>query len=55
VLKGNSTDLKYFFAKMYVGTHSHPQYLIVDTGSSVAALPCKDICTSCGNHINGLY
>ena len=43
-LQGNSTYLKYFYAKMYVGTHEHPQYLIVDTGSSVAAMPCKEIC-----------
>ena len=40
---------------MYVGTQEHPQYLIVDTGSAVAAMPCKEICTQCGNHLNGLY
>ena len=54
-LKGNATDLHYFYAKVHVGTQAHPQYLIVDTGSSVVALPCMEVCESCGKHLNGLY
>ena len=39
-LYGNSTDLEYFYTQVYVGSHRQPQTLIVDTGSSIAAMPC---------------
>lgn len=44
-LYGNSTDFMYYYITMYFGTHRQPQTLIVDTGSSVAAIPCKEFCS----------
>jgi len=56
-LYGNSTDFMYYYITMYFGSHQQPQTLIVDTGSSVAAIPCKKYCQKgkCGRHINKLY
>ena len=56
-LYGNSTDFMYFYVTIYVGSHRQPQQLIIDTGSSVAAIPCQEFCTSksCGKHIDALY
>ena len=56
-LYGNSTDFMYYYITMHFGTHRQPQTLIVDTGSSVAAIPCKEFCQQgqCGKHINNLY
>lgn len=56
-LYGNSTDLEYFYVTVYVGSQRHPQALIVDTGSSLAAIPCAEYCSAatCGTHINGLF
>ena len=56
-LYGNSTDFMYYYITMFFGSHRQPQTLIVDTGSSVAAIPCKEFCSSgkCGKHINDLY
>ena len=56
-LYGNSTDFMYYYIIVYFGTHLQPQTLIVDTGSSVAAIPCKNFCkqNQCGKHINPLY
>ena len=56
-LYGNVTELQYFYATIYVGSQKHRQFVIVDTGSSEAALPCKELCnaTSCGTHANGHF
>lgn len=57
-LYGNSTDFMYFYITVYFGSHRQPQTLIVDTGSSVAAIPCQQLCQSggsCGKHINQHY
>ena len=56
-LYGNSTDLEYYYVIVYVGSKRHPQALIVDTGSSVAAIPCAEYRTakSCGTHLNPIY
>lgn len=57
-LYGNSTDFMYFYTTVYFGSHREPQTLIVDTGSSVAAIPCKELCNNggkCGKHINSHY
>lgn len=56
-LYGNSTGLEYFYVTAFIGSHQYPQALILDTGSSVAAVPCREYCSdqSCGTHINGLY
>lgn len=54
---GNSTDLEYFYLTVYLGTHRQPQALILDTGSALAAIPCKNYCSSgtCGSHLNEIY
>lgn len=62
-LYGNSTHFQYFYVPLAVGTQQHPQGLILDTGSSITALPCKPYCSSdpatgrssCGHHIHELY
>ena len=57
-LYGNSTDFMYFYTTVYFGSHRQAQTLIVDTGSSVAAIPCKELCSTggnCGKHINQHY
>ena len=56
-LHGNSTELQYFYVDTYFGSQRQKQSLIVDTGSSIAAIPCKSYCksSSCGKHINDHY
>lgn len=36
-----STDLGYYYATVFVGSPPQKQTVIVDTGSSVSAIPCK--------------
>eukprot|EP00347_Sterkiella_histriomuscorum_P001127 403373223 len=38
-LYGNSTELQYFYVNVFVGSQRHPQALIADTGSGIAAMP----------------
>lgn len=49
-LYGNSTDLEYFYIDVAFGSKRQKQALILDTGSSLAAVPCDEFCTqeSCG-------
>jgi hypothetical protein len=60
-LYGNSTDLQYFFVDVFIGSNREKQSLIVDTGSSIAAVPCKNHCSvqsgksTCGSHLNPYY
>ena len=50
-LYGNFT-LGYYFANIFLGTPPQEQSFIIDTGSSVFAIPC-DMCVSCGlRHLN---
>jgi predicted translation initiation factor SUI1 len=54
-MHGNLHTLGYFSADVCVGTPPHSFDLIVDTGSSLTAIPCND-CSACGEHThsNGL-
>lgn len=55
-LYGNATDMQYFFVDIFVGSDREKQSLIVDTGSGIAAMPCKNYCNACGtNHLNPFY
>jgi hypothetical protein len=54
-LFGNSSSLNYYFVDTYFGEPPQKQSLIVDTGSSATAVPCKTICTHCGTHLNQYY
>ena len=56
-LYGNSTELMYYYANMYVGDFENlsVQALIIDTGSGIMSFPCKEYCVHCGKHINEYY
>lgn len=61
-LFGNSTGLEYFYVNVFLGSNRQKQSLIVDTGSNIAAVPCRNYCSvsvygkqSCGDHINQWY
>lgn len=50
-LHGNFS-LGYYYANIYLGTPPQKQSFIVDTGSTIFAIPCS-MCTSCGlRHLN---
>ena len=51
---GNSHNLNYYYAFLYLGKEGKKQSYILDTGSSVTTSPCS-LCTNCGRHQNGLY
>lgn len=42
---------RYYYADVYVGTPPQRQTVIVDTGSSMTAFPCKG-CLACGTHMD---
>ena len=56
-LYGNSTDMMYFYANVYVGSYGdlRQQSLIIDTGSGIMSFPCKEYCDHCGEHLNPYY
>eukprot|EP01022_Parablepharisma_sp_SALTPOND_P022033 TRINITY_DN4418_c0_g1_i1.p5 TRINITY_DN4418_c0_g1~~TRINITY_DN4418_c0_g1_i1.p5 ORF type:complete len:136 (-),score=6.56 TRINITY_DN4418_c0_g1_i1:1198-1605(-) len=48
-LYGNVTTLRYYFAEIYVGSPPQKQSMLIDTGSSLVALPCEEYCKgNCG-------
>ena len=51
-LSGNLKTLGYFAANVCLGVDHKTFSLIVDTGSSLAAMPCAD-CSGCGKHKTG--
>ena len=51
-LDGNLKTLGYFAANVCLGADHKTFSLIVDTGSSLAAMPCAD-CSGCGKHKTG--
>ena len=52
LLGGELHTLGYYAINVCVGSPPRPYNLIVDTGSSVTALPCAS-CTQCGTHVCG--
>lgn len=54
-LKGNSSELHYYYVDLYFGSSHSKQSLIIDTGSSLTGFPCKSVCVNCGKHINEHY
>jgi len=53
-LQGNTMPLGYFYAKVRIGTPGQEFTVIVDTGSSLLAIPC-DGCKRCGTHMNTYF
>ena len=53
-MQGNLYALGYFSASVCFGTPQQQFDLIIDTGSSLTAVPCAD-CTHCGSHQHASY
>eukprot|EP01043_Picozoa_sp_COSAG02_P000765 COSAG02_NODE_14_length_56855_cov_512.793661_46_plen_409_part_00 len=53
-LDGNTMPLGYYYARVHVGTPGQEFTVIVDTGSSLMAVPCTG-CTRCGKHMNPYF
>jgi len=51
VLDGNTMPLGYYYTRVHVGTPGQIFTVIVDTGSSLLAIPCRG-CSKCGKHMN---
>ena len=51
---GDSAELNYYYATLYLGPKKTPQTFILDTGSPTTTSPCS-VCTSCGKHLNKPY
>lgn len=53
-LEGNTMPLGYYYARVHVGTPGQIFTVIVDTGSSLLAIPCRG-CNKCGKHMNPYF
>ena len=53
-LEGNTMPLGYFFVRVQLGTPGQTFTVIVDTGSSLMAVPCHG-CQNCGKHISSYF
>ena len=51
---GDTYNLYYYYATLYLGPKKTPQTYILDTGSPTTTSPCSK-CTSCGDHLNKPY
>ena len=51
---GDSYNLYYYYATLYLGHKKIPQTYILDTGSPTTTSPCNK-CHSCGKHLNSPY
>ena len=51
---GDSYNLYYYYATLYLGPKKIPQTYILDTGSPTTTSPCNK-CKSCGKHLNRPY
>ncbi len=51
---GDSYELNYYYATLYLGPKKIPQTYILDTGSPTTTSPCNK-CRSCGKHLNKPY
>ena len=53
-LGGNTEPLGYFYTRLRVGTPGQDFTVIVDTGSSLLAVPCEG-CKTCGRHMSAPF
>lgn len=51
-INGNSYKYGYYYLNAYFGSQKQKLSLIIDTGSSVFCITCKETCQSCGRHDN---
>ncbi len=54
VLEGNTMPLGYYYTRVHIGTPGQIFTVIVDTGSSLLAVPCRG-CSRCGKHMNPYF
>lgn len=54
VLEGNTMPLGYYYTRVHIGTPGQIFTVIVDTGSSLLAIPCRG-CSRCGKHMNPYF
>lgn len=54
ILEGNTMPLGYYYTRVHVGTPGQIFTVIVDTGSSLLAIPCRG-CSRCGKHMNPYF
>ena len=54
ILEGNTMPLGYYYTRVHVGTPGQIFTVIVDTGSSLLAIPCHG-CSRCGKHMNPYF
>lgn len=52
---GNSSQFYYYYVDILIGNPPKRQSFITDTGSTLMATPCGDICKHCGTHLNSYY
>ncbi len=52
---GNTSSLNYYYGEILIGEPPQRQSLILDTGSSLTAVPCQPYCKHCGKHIYSYY
>eukprot|EP01052_Picozoa_sp_SAG31_P030380 SAG31_NODE_3112_length_4661_cov_9.186760_3_plen_375_part_00 len=53
-LEGNVMPLGYFYTRLHIGTPGQVFTVIVDTGSSLTAIPCSG-CSRCGSHMDSYF
>lgn len=54
ILEGNTMPLGYYYTRVHIGTPGQIFTVIVDTGSSLLAIPCRG-CSRCGKHMNPYF
>jgi len=53
---GNITNISYYYSYIFMGTPPQPQSVILDTGSSLVAVPCENYCANCNiNSLNPFF
>jgi Eukaryotic aspartyl protease len=53
-LYGDLDEYAYYFTDIYLGHPLQRSSAIIDTGSTIGAIPCS-ICTHCGRHIDPIF
>ena len=54
-VKGNSTNLHYYYIDLVIGSSMQRQSFLLDTSTSLTASPCSPFTNSTGQHKNNFY